>query len=84
MVVSLADMAEIARLDVVVPESDDLQPLQSVPEVLAYAATAARLAGDDEADAAEMVVRAANVLPEGDRRPSWRRWASTWSPRACT
>jgi|SRR5580704_12842424 hypothetical protein len=68
MPVSLADMAEIERLDAVVPESDDLQPLQSVAEVLAYTATAARLAGDDEADAAEMVVRAASVPPDTVRR----------------
>jgi hypothetical protein len=68
MAVSLADMAEIARLDAVVPQSDDLAPLTDLPQILAFIATAARQAGDDEADAAEMVIRAADVPPDAVRR----------------
>jgi hypothetical protein len=66
--VTAADMAEIARLDAIVPESDHLAPLTDLPQILAYIATAARQAGDDEADAAEMVVRAASVPPSTVRR----------------
>jgi predicted alpha/beta hydrolase len=68
MTVTAADMAELARLDAVVPQNDDLAPLTDVPQVLAFIATAARQAGDDEADAAEMTVRAANVPPGTVRR----------------
>jgi hypothetical protein len=68
MTVTAADMVEIARLDAVVPESDDLAPLTDIPQILAFVATAARQAGDDEADAAEMTVRAADVPPDTVRR----------------
>jgi predicted alpha/beta hydrolase len=68
MTVTAADMAELARLDAVVSEVDDLRPLTSLPEILGYVATAARQAGDDEADHAEMVIRAANIPPDTVRR----------------
>ena len=68
MTVTRADMAELARLDAVVSQVDDLSPLTDLPQLLAYLATAARQAGDDEADAAEMMVRAASVPPSTVRR----------------
>jgi hypothetical protein len=61
-----AAMLEQARSMVAtVPEhaAADLSPLTSVPEVLAYVATAARSGEVGEADMVELVVRLAGLTP---------------------
>jgi hypothetical protein len=50
------------------PESDELTALQSVEELIAYTATAARAEDQDEADAAELLVRLADLGPDAVRR----------------
>jgi hypothetical protein len=46
-----------------VPDTDELSPLATISSVIAYTATAARAEGTSEADAAELVVRLADLAP---------------------
>jgi hypothetical protein len=61
MPVDAADVEELRR---VAAERNDLgtcQPLDSIPEILAYAVAVARAENLDEADAVEMLARAARL-----------------------
>src|SRR6266536_5927712 len=69
MTVSAADLAEVLRMAALVPDHNaiDMSGLESIEEVIAYAATAARAEGLDEADITELVVRASDLGPDDVR-----------------
>jgi hypothetical protein len=61
MPVDAADVAELQRLATTFQANDDLAPITSIPELIAYIATQARAQGEDEADWAELLIRAAEM-----------------------
>jgi hypothetical protein len=65
---SAVDLEAARALEPSVPETDELSPLITISSVLAYTATAARADGDSEADAAELVVRLADLTPDDVRQ----------------
>ena len=50
------------------PISDELLPLTTIPEIIAYVVTSCRADGTDEGDIAELLVRASGMLPVAVRR----------------
>lgn len=63
MAVDAAMLAEIRALDATVLPDDELSPLVTIPEVLAYTIAQAREQGEDEVDMVELVIRSANMTP---------------------
>jgi hypothetical protein len=61
---SAADLEAARALEPTVPDTDELSPLTTISSVIAYTATAARTEGSDEADAAELAVRLADLSPD--------------------
>jgi hypothetical protein len=67
MSIDAADLEAARALEATLPQSDELQPLQTVASVLAFMATAARAEGDDPCDGVELVVRLADLSPDDVR-----------------
>jgi hypothetical protein len=69
MTVSASDLAELQRFAANAPDIDanDLSALQTIPEVLGYMIACARHDGDDEVDAAELLIRFTELSPDDVR-----------------
>jgi hypothetical protein len=67
MAVRAADIADVRRM-AAMADASDLSVLESIEEVIAFTVAQARAAGDDECDAAELLVRVAELPPAAVRR----------------
>ena len=67
MAVDTAMLADIRALDATTLPDDELSPLETIAEVLAYTIAQARAQGADEVDMAELVIRSANMTPDAVR-----------------
>jgi hypothetical protein len=68
MTVSATDMAELARLEALMPPDRDgaehLNVIETVDELFGFVIADARSAGDDECDAVEMLARHSDMSPD--------------------
>jgi hypothetical protein len=66
MSVDAAKIEQLRTMEAALPEIDatDMASLTTIPEVLGYVIACARSQGEDEADAAELLVRFAEMSPD--------------------
>jgi hypothetical protein len=64
---SATDLADARALEPTLPETDEMLPLTTIPEVIGFVATAARADGGNEVDAVELTVRLADLSPDAVR-----------------
>jgi hypothetical protein len=69
MPVSAAQIEQLSLMVAAAPNLDDtdLSALQTIPEVIGYVIACARHDGDDEVDAAELLIRFADLRPDDVR-----------------
>ena len=64
MAVEVADIARLKALDDTMPDTDELQPLKTVPQVFGYIIAYARSEGLDEDEMTELLARGSDMTPD--------------------